>query len=341
MAIPKQADVVPDQSLDDGPPETKSCLILLGAGIYPHDSKLDVKSVGASAIALKSYFLRTMRVAREDFLDLFESSSNATAQLKDVRLHLTKFVTKTDGYQRNVFVIYAGHGLVQGGSFYLALASTEAEDEPNSSLSVAALASVIKERAAFARRFVILDCCYAGEALKAFLAPDAFAHATGRVFENEEAPVKIKDLKRGTTILCAVDKDTAAQAPKELPLTMFSKAFMDVLNRGHSDLPEMMTFGDVVGVVANRLPDDLQPFLVSPDHTRGNLAYMLRLFPNPAASRPKEPPREQPELPRKSTAWVVEDPPPPPPTRHWRIIVALVVIIIIGLILMRVMSSPA
>jgi len=315
---------VPDEGLDTGLPETKSCLVFLGSSSYPHDRKLDVTSVGASAIALKGYFQKTMHVAREDLLDLFGSGKNASDHLKAIRLHLASFVTRTEGYQRNVFVIYAGHGLVQGGSFYLALAATDSDDEPNSSLSIAALAAVIKARAAFARRFVILDCCYAGEALAEFLSPDAFAHSTNQLFEHEDAPVKHKDLKRGTTVLCAVDKDTAAKAPKDLPLTMFSTAFMHAVTKGHPNLPEMMTFRDVYELVGDRLPEDLQPALVSPDQTRGDLAHMLRLFPNPAARREPSPPLrpyKQPALHltehEPGPSFPPNMPQEPPPRRPW------------------------
>jgi hypothetical protein len=114
-------------------------------------------------------------------------------------------------------------------------------------LKVTELAEVLKERARSFRRFVILDCCFAAEALKEFqgAAEDAvYAKATSAFAE--DTPRRPREVpRRGTALYCAAGKDNVARSPKELSHTMFSDALLSVLRDGDRLCSPYLTLAEV------------------------------------------------------------------------------------------------
>jgi hypothetical protein len=220
--------------------------------------------------------------------------------LSAISEHLEKFIEQTDdkGVIRNVFVIYVGHGLVLANNvFGLALATTELKRRNTTALKVPDFAAELKEGARWARRFIILDCCYAGKALEGFLTDKGFfANSAEKAFSSSEKPVALKIPTRGTTLVCAADRFSTAGAPKNLKETLFTHTMLEVLRSGRPSGAPFMNFSELVSIVStklNRLPDASPPFIVSPDQTEGDLAQ-LALFPNPSAqdiqpSQPSQP----------------------------------------------------
>ena len=262
-----------------------SCVVLLGAATYPQYPALDNTVIAASAKAYSKYFADTpaLNVSPKHLLDLFDSPANATDQMLLVRRHLRQFESDVADARKNVFLIYVGHGLVSDGPFSLAINSTDETAQTESSLNMPALAKQLKQLAAWSRRFIILDCCYAGESLRDFLSVEAMTQEAKMAFESYEVKYESNDPKRGTTVLCASDRYTRARASQDRPRTLFTGALMEVLEQGSSHAPPMMTFNNVLDLVRGKLgaPGLPQPVLVSPDQTEGDLAHSLRLFPNP------------------------------------------------------------
>ncbi|MFM0631250.1 caspase family protein [Paraburkholderia xenovorans] len=285
--------------------EMKSCVVLLGASAFPNNSELDNPTIAASARALKDYFLETRElcVEAEHFLNLFNAHANATDQMLAVRKHLGAFNKDAADVRKNVFLLYVGHGLLEDGQFSLAIASTDRNAQTVTSLNVSALAQQIKLLAAWSRRFVILDCCFAGEALKDFLSEEGLSRTAEHAFEAYETRHASQNPKRGTTVLCASDRYTRALASRDRQLTMFTGALIDVLRIGSSDAPSMLTLGNVLQLVRDKLwqADVPKPVLVSPDQTEGDLAQMLRLFPNRGASE------DLPPTPEPRTEFILGD----------------------------------
>ena len=267
---------------------SSSCLIVLGASSYPQCPELDNPSIAASAEALRQYFSETaeLNVAQQHVLNLFGSPANATDQMLLVRRHLKDFEIEAGDARKNVFLIYVGHGLIEHGHFSLAIAATDASAQALTSLNIETIANQLKTLAVWSRRFVILDCCYAAEALRQFLSNDGLTREAERAFESSEAHYPTTDPQRGTTVLCAADRYSRARAPREQTFTLFTGALLDVLKGGSAKAPRMMTFGNIFDLVRARLdkPGLPNPMLVSPDQTEGDLAQSLRLFPNSARS---------------------------------------------------------
>lgn len=274
---------------------TKTCVVLLGASDYPDYTELDNSSLYTSAMALKDYFLQTAELDAEPryLLDLFNSRANNTQQMQLMGDHLEKFSADAEDYIQNIFIIYLGHGLPQADTTTLSIAATSKKAPSLTALKVQDLADEVKKLAAWSRRFVILDCCYAAGALKPWLDADGgLAKTTEQAFEHHETREERENPRRGTTVLCASDKYSRAMAPIGKSYTLFSGALLDVLRNGRVGGPNMMTFRNLVDIVSEKLRangEGPMPVLVSPDTTEGDLGQLLRLFPNRAIANSGHP----------------------------------------------------
>jgi len=267
---------------------TRSCVVLLGASHYPQYRELENPSIEASARTLKAYFLSTAElcVAPIDFLDLFNSEKNNTDQIAGIYAHIEKFNNEAADCLRNLFIIYIGHGLPEYDTVSLAITATSKERPSGTALRVSDLAETLKKLAAWSRRFLILDCCYAAGALKPFLAGDSGLFRVAQAaFESYERKVIRDDPVRGTTVLCAADKYSFALAPVGERYTLFTGLLLDVLENGNKNAPASLTLANVVQLISDRLlllHENPMPVLLSPDQTEGDLAQVIALFPNRA-----------------------------------------------------------
>jgi hypothetical protein len=218
--------------------------------------------------------------------------TNYDQQLVAIGRFLEKITRQVErGTLCNLIVYYVGHGYFAGSrqEYHVALACLEM-GYASTGLKVTELAEVLKERARSFRHFVILDCCFAAEALREFqgAADDAiYAKAKGAFAEDTlRRPQQIP--RRGTALYCAADKDSVARSPKELPHTMFTDALLSVLRSGDAQFAQYLTLAEVQSLAWERLqgyPNPVRPVLHSPDQTEGDIAAIVGLFPNLALSR--------------------------------------------------------
>jgi hypothetical protein len=267
--------------------------VLLGASNFPLHS---------DTYAPNEAFLRSKRDFRaylqdketglalpdDAICDLFDLPQLPSQQLVAIGRFLEKISKGVDrGTPSNLIVYYVGHGYFAGlrQEYHVALSCLEMGYDATTGLKVNELAEVLKERARSFRRFVILDCCFAAEALKEFqgAAEDAvYAKASGAFAEDTpRRPLPIP--RRGTALYCAAGKDNVARSPKELPHTMFTEALLDVLHRGDPQCAPYLTLSEVKDLAWERLqgyPNPVRPVLHSPDQTDGDIAAIVGLFPN-------------------------------------------------------------
>jgi hypothetical protein len=243
----------------------------------------------------------------EAICDLFDLEYLPSQQLVLIGKFLEKISKQVErGTSCNLIVYYVGHGYFAGQrqEYHVALACLESGYDATTGLKITELAEVIKERARFFRRFVILDCCFAAEALKEFqgAAEDAiYAKAKG-AFAEDVPHRTVPNPRRGTALYCAADKDHVARSPKELSRTMFSDALLDVLRNGDRQYPPILTLAEVKELAWERLqsyPNPVRPVLHSPDQSEGDVAAIVGLFPNHGLGRGS-----------------VETPEPQPPAAH-------------------------
>ena len=178
-----------------------------------------------------------------------------------------------------MIVFYIGHGGFTGGDrkFFLATRHTTEQLEGGTSLRIADLATVLKIKSPWARKYLIFDCCFAGAVVAEFMSsPASFAaEKTKEVFPPS-----------GTTVLCSSSSQELSIAPIGAQYTRFADAFLGVLREGNARVPTQLSFSDVGAQVRERIlerfpKDSMRPEIHSPDQAEGDVAK-VRLFPNPA-----------------------------------------------------------
>jgi tetratricopeptide (TPR) repeat protein len=198
---------------------------------------------------------------------------------------------------RDVLIYFIGHGDFAGQSqdYYLAPRRTRHSSLRASAIPMKSLVETILGNARHLRRFMILDCCFAGSAFYTFQGDPS----QGAIQQTIDAfKVNIKGKARGvpeegTTLLCSSDQQSASLLMPDGSSTMFSKALLDALSVGGTDRQDYLSFRDLNDLAADLLydmslalevgiPKPPRPALASPDQRRGDIAD-VPFFPNPQA----------------------------------------------------------
>jgi hypothetical protein len=225
------------------------------------------------------------------FLDLFDSSTPASDQLKRIAEFVDDLKTTYPDATRNLIVYYVGHGYFGfgGRDYYLALASTDREVLDVTGLRVSSFGDVLKRRSKSFRIFYILDCCFSGEALGALQSgSEAVADLANAALRVEGRGFALETPRRGSALLCAASKDEVAFAPQGRELTMFSGGLMEALEHGDPELHSSITLSELCDLIWHRLrlmrPQSLEnlvrPVVYAPDQTDGDISKHVALFPN-------------------------------------------------------------
>lgn len=264
--------------------------VILGASSFPKSPKLaESKAFYLSAVDVKDYFSHEngLAIPRSNILQLFDDSRAPSDQL----IEIAEFLSRKLGKLRNegslaeaLIFYYIGHGLFTRGDqkYCLAVRSTNELNESATSIRTSDLASVIKERAAFVRRYLILDCCFSASIYGEFQSSPLNA---ARIQIQHELP------ERGTSLLCSSNAREASLAPKGRDHTMFSGALIKAFRQGHSGYGPRLSFSEPKALVEENLrseyPDSwVRPEVLSPDQREGDIASQISLFPNPAYVEP-------------------------------------------------------
>jgi len=148
-----------------------------------------------------------------------------------------------------------------------------------------ALADTITEKARHLRRIMILDCCFAAAAFRAFQAdPAQIALAkTVNAFEVKKKGTGFPG--KGVALLCSSDQKTPSLLLPDGSCTMFSKALLDALSKGSAGKKDQLSLRDVKDIAADILHDmptrnAPRPVVHSPDQSEGDVAD-VPFFPNP------------------------------------------------------------
>ena len=143
---------------------------------------------------------------------------------------------------------------------------------------IKALAHTLAEYAPRKRIFLILDCCFAGEAVREFQAGNL-----GDVVEKKTYDVFPA---LGTSLLVASSKDEPAISPVDKPFTMFSESFIEVLEQGIAGKSEKLSLMELGEEVQIRIRSKFGQRAVRPEihspRQRGGDAARLPFFPNPS-----------------------------------------------------------
>jgi len=190
----------------------------------------------------------------------------------------------------DLIVYYVGHGGFTGPAhdYYLATRYTRQGGEASGSLRMEDLARTLRRDAPTARRYLILDACFAGAAYKYFQGSGTDAILRMTVSKTAELlPLEEESLgpdlpRAGTALLCAASAQDAASADGDT-LTKFSQALVEVLTKGHPGGPPNLSLRRVGQLVQatlhSRYVDAARPQVASPDDRQGDVLD-VPLFPN-------------------------------------------------------------
>lgn len=273
---------------------SRSLFILLGARVFPNYPNLPGgMAFSRSANEILDYVMdaRGLGVQQRNVLDLFDDNRPAADQLRDIADFLEDRQPPESAGRgpENLFIYYVGHGLFTPSDtrYCLAIRCTDVGRLGISVMRGRDLAEVISTHASHLRRFLILDCCFAGSIVREFLSAPG---ETASVQMIHELP------RRGTCLLCASSFDNPALAPKALGMTMFSSAFLKALRQGNPRLSHRMSMAELKHTVTEILRAEhsnwVRPELHSPDMREGEIS-LLPLFPNPAWTEKDSLEREQ------------------------------------------------
>ena len=257
--------------------------VILGASHFPDAPRLaDGRAFYNSAADLREYLFdeRGLAIPRRNLLWLFDDSRAPSDQVMEIARFLSRRSSelKSEGERaENLFIYYVGHGLFtrRDQMYSLAVRSTNEINEDASSMRSSDLASVIKEHAAFVRRYLVFDCCFSASIYQEFQGGPLDAV---RVTIQHELP------RRGTALLCSSSSQAVSLAPRGISHTMFSGALIKSLHDGHTGFGPQLSFNELADLVREHLRTDypqdwVRPEVHSPDQVDGDIAN-IPIFPN-------------------------------------------------------------
>jgi hypothetical protein len=141
------------------------------------------------------------------------------------------------------------------------------------------LARTLSRIAPDARKFIIIDACFAGAAQPDFIPQ-------GPAAERMEEQTMAGFAESGTALLCAASAADVALAPVLGTYTMFSDALLHVMQRGSPNRGAYLSFDDMRSLATQFIrqkhrDDAVLPEVHVPDQRRGDLAS-IKFLPNPA-----------------------------------------------------------
>lgn len=280
-------------------PQT-TLVIVLGASEWPF--ALDFPASAAfenAARSWKSYILdpQGFGVPCENLLDLFNSSKGPLEIDEEINIFLEKrsSIMKASGNPpRDILLYFVGHGGFVGrdSDFYLALRCTRRERPRTSGIQIESLADTLSEKGRHLRRFIILDCCFAAAAFRAFETGTSIVAISKMVnaFKVKEEANNLPS--KGVALLCSSDQKTTSLVLPDGSSTMFSRSLMHALSRGNAHHRNPLSLYDLKNLAEEALShlsikNAPRPVVFSPDQSKGDIAA-VPLFPNPTAKKIEE-----------------------------------------------------
>jgi predicted RNA-binding protein with PUA-like domain len=264
---------------------SQTLVVLLGASKWHPDSGLHgSKAFAHSSEDFRDYLLHKFELPQSNLLDLFDKTDAPSEIDGAIAAFLKKrktVLSRTSTPAKQVVLFYSGHGgFTSGGKEYLLAIRATRANRGATSMRMEDLAETLKCWAGDMRKFLILDCCFAGSAFKEWPSSPL---ELARSKTQEAFPAK------GTSLLCSSSARDISRMPSGERHTMFSSALLDVLCHGIPDGPEVLSIEDVGQrvrfLIAERYASGgVRPEIHSPDQREGSIAT-VPLFPNFGESR--------------------------------------------------------
>jgi WD40 repeat protein len=260
-------------------PSDRVCgVIFLGASQFSKQG-LDNPAFATSKARIAEVLTTDYMLAkRVEHLDLFDQDRLPPGVIEDIQHFLDRHRDLTD-----LIVYYCGHGgFLPDQSFYLTLRATQDRREATTGLQVKQLAIDLENLLFGMRTYLVLDCCFAAAAVKAWMLDGSLstlmADQTEAVFP-----------RTGTALLAAASEKTAALAPLGRETTLFSGHLVEAIRDGIKRGQAQLSLADLADSVRGRIGREsisrkVMPFLHVPRQDEGDVSRMP-LVRNAAAAR--------------------------------------------------------
>ena len=201
-------------------------LVLLGSQVFPKSKNfVSSKAFFNSYQKIKSLFCDAgcLGVPAHHTLDLFDSEHGPDDQDALVSTYIQNL--KDSRQITDLIIYYIGHGSYapENGGYLLAIRTSRDDNLGISSITMKSLARTVSKKARNIRTFIILDCCFSGDARHVFQSPqnDLLRKAIEDDFPTE-----------GVALFCSSSSADPSLIIPERNITMFTEAFEKALRRG-------------------------------------------------------------------------------------------------------------
>ncbi|MCU1251120.1 MAG: hypothetical protein JWQ49_4149 [Edaphobacter sp.] len=249
--------------------------IVLGASVFPYSQRITAQQAFAeSAVAVRHYLQSEggLHLADANILWLFDDRATVIGQDDQIATFLSQI-----SYEGIIFY-YVGHGgFLADREYFLAIQDTKINREHTTGYRIKALAETLSQFSSNKKLFLILDCCFAGEAVREFQSVDLSEVVQRETFSALPSA--------GTSLLVAASKDEPAISPMGNRFTMFSESLIDVLTTGIQGKGERLSLlevgSQVQALIRGRYGlEGVRPEVHSPQQGGIDVAT-LPIFPNP------------------------------------------------------------
>jgi serine/threonine protein kinase len=267
-------------------PESTAAIIL-GASDWSECGLGPAPSFRRSGKGFLSYLVDTagLGLDPELVLDLFDDPASAGDQLGRLRDTLDGLLRERREMGRpvaDVVVYYVGHGTTDDqGHLSLLVRRSRKGLESETGIRAPDLARVLRISAPQQRRLVVLDCCFAEAAVRAFVGMGAPEQAVAAGVAKDIAEALPG---RGGLLLCSSQMGEVSVGHPAADRTLFTGAMLRVLRDGVDDREPFLSFSDVCDEAYRWMLDGFgvqapRPVLHAINQVHGDLTR-LPAFPN-------------------------------------------------------------
>ena len=253
--------------------------ILLGSSEYPRDPLNNKEFMREALSQSQKDFLAYLQssegfgIPKESVCDLFGSDLNFIEQHDKIGAFLEQQMVRLGtALPVDLIIFFWGHGYFVDKQFHLALKHYKHGEERTTGFPIETLAAIIKRLAQNARRYWLLDCCYADGALSAALDASPRTQAQTTVAQSpieltkEILGAELAQPTRGSTALTAADRDNKAWVFRKDTRSLFTDLLMGALAPRDGDESKHISFQQIEQRMQATLGERLRDRTKYPDY---------------------------------------------------------------------------
>jgi len=251
--------------------------IFLGASHFTSVVFSDSPAFERSIQGLKDYFFDTngIGISKENTLDLFDSEFGPADQINEITNFLQR-IAPSETELNTLYFVYVGHGYFRDNNsgYFWAIRQTEDSNQFASGLDVQTFGHSIRALASNLRCIGIIDSCFSGASITAFMGGGiGAALQIGHAETINALPTAI-----GSALLCSSSSDSVSVIAEDRSMTLFAKSLLETLYNPPAGAPAFLSIAQLCDLArrwqqTNTAGIAISPIIHSPQQDHGNLAF--------------------------------------------------------------------